>query len=98
MTTQSANKQTQEGANSPYKFHGYSVSPKTTVIEDCPRGHTAIQLHIGRLPKRKGLCLYIAETNKFIAQITPLAHFKNEEAAKTAQRVLDWMILKQEPI
>lgn len=85
----------------PSKFHGYSVMPRIDnsnyAKSITPQGCTAVQLHIGHLPNRKGLCLYVAETNKFCAQVTPLAFFKTEEAAKAAQSVLDWMILKVEP-
>jgi hypothetical protein len=79
------------------QFHGYSIMPAQTIIGACPNGNTAIQLHIGKLPERKGLCLYMAETNRFTAQITPLAYFKTQESAQQCQRVLDWMILKIQP-
>lgn len=79
------------------EFHGYSISPVATFINTCPHGHTAVQLHIGRLPGRKGLCLYAAETNRFAAQIIPLAYFRTEKAALDTQKILDWMILKIEP-
>jgi len=83
----------------PTKFHGYSISPlvNTPGTQMMPCGATASQLHIGRLPERKGLCLYAAVTNRFTAQITPLAYFRNEKAARDCQVLLDWMILKQEP-
>ena len=72
--------------------------PKETQFgEKIPCGPTATQLHIGYLPSRKGLCLYVAETNKFCAQITPVAYFRSKESAQMLQVVLDWMILKSEP-
>lgn len=71
-----------------HTFHGYKTVP-TGERQDC------VALHIGRLPNRKALCLYVSEQNKFCAQITPLAYFKNEEAAKACQRILDHMILNE---
>lgn len=79
------------------KFHGYSISPVTTVIDNMPCGPTAVQLHIGTLPNRNGLCLYSAQTNKFCATVTPLAYIRTEKAATDLQAILDWMILKQPP-
>lgn len=67
-------------------FHGYKTVPKG-------ENETCIALHIGRIPSRKSLCLYLSEQNKFMAQCTPLAYFRNEEDAATCQRVLDLMIL-----
>lgn len=82
----------------PSRFHGYSVTPaQVSVTPQTPCGKTAIQLHIGHLPNRKGLCLYVAETNNFVAHVTPLAYFKTEASAKALQTVLDWMILKIQP-
>lgn len=69
------------------KFHGYSTKPKGE-REEC------VGLYIGHLPNRKGLCLYVSDQNKFCAHTSPLAYFKNEEAAKVCQRVLDLMILR----
>lgn len=71
------------------KFHGYKTNPRGE-REDC------VALHIGTYPRRKSLCLYLSEQNKFMAQMTPLAYFRNEEDAKACQRVLDLMILKIE--
>ena len=82
----------------PSEFHGYSIMPVEKQFgEKIPCGPTATQLHIGYLPHRKGLCLYVAETNRFMAHVEPLAYFKTKEAARTLQKVLDWMILKSEP-
>lgn len=69
------------------KFHGYKTEHKG-------ENETCIALHVGRIPSRKSLCLYLSEQNKFMSQITPLAYFRNEEDATTCQRVLDLMILR----
>lgn len=45
-------------------------------------------LHIGPLPGRKSVCLYVIKGSV----LTPLAYFRNEEAAERALALLDRLV------
>jgi hypothetical protein len=56
----------------------------------------ASALHVGRMPGRKSVCLYIARRNQHEngigCEVEPLAYFRSDEAAREALALLDHLI------
>lgn len=46
-------------------------------------------IHIGRLPGRKSICLYISDGSV----VTPVAYFRDEEGARRALDLLNELIM-----
>lgn len=69
-------------------WHGWSRASKQSVVSDSTKQRCA--LHIGPLPGRKQIVLYVA--NEANGTLTPLAYFKTEALAQEALRMLDLLV------
>lgn len=60
-----------------FEWHGWGLSDSSIP-----------SLHVGHLPGRKSLALYVTDTSV----IRTLAYFRDEESAKEALKVLDRLV------